>query len=287
MRANHATKPQEPAPRGRWLPHPRAVAAGGALLAQLWGIGATGAYAAAVDPPSAPSSATVRRALHGGSGHDGSGHDGQSAGRTGEPLHTPAPTTAPGLVGELTGSVGSAGPVGPVGSGLQDRIRAGGLPLPGQRAAVPDAFALASGLLGSVPAQARPAETRASRDGEPTGPPAVVAQGRTGTRAARPTSSATAGRRTEPAATPPARAAETGAPAEPGRAGTGGGAPAAVAPAPGAPATPKTIALADTATVTASADGSGTATAVLAPIAAGLLLTGAAMWKHRGLPRGH
>ncbi|WP_188308186.1 hypothetical protein, partial [Streptomyces sp. CBMA123] len=62
MRANHATEPQEPAPRGvagarrafaRWLPRPRTVAAGGALLAQLWGVGATGAYAAAAaaEPP--------------------------------------------------------------------------------------------------------------------------------------------------------------------------------------------------------------------------------------------
>lgn len=39
--------------------------------------------------------------------------------------------------------------------------------------------------------------------------------------------------------------------------------------------------------MTVVGDGSATATAVLAPIAAGLLLTGAAMCKHRGLPRGH
>ncbi len=31
----------------------------------------------------------------------------------------------------------------------------------------------------------------------------------------------------------------------------------------------------------------GTSAAVLVPITAGLLLTGAAMYKHRGLPRGH
>ncbi|MFD9130653.1 hypothetical protein ACFV0G_38830, partial [Kitasatospora sp. NPDC059571] len=35
------------------------------------------------------------------------------------------------------------------------------------------------------------------------------------------------------------------------------------------------------------ASDADTAVAVLAPIAAGLLLTGFAMYKHRGLPRGH
>ncbi|MFD7580362.1 hypothetical protein ACFV61_18375, partial [Kitasatospora sp. NPDC059817] len=66
------------------------------------------------------------------------------------------------------------------------------------------------------------------------------------------------------------------------------GATTALPVGPGAPAQPsETLALADTATVTAVGDGSATATAVLAPIAAGLLLTGAAMCKHRGLPRGH
>ncbi|WP_344337318.1 hypothetical protein, partial [Kitasatospora putterlickiae] len=42
-----------------------------------------------------------------------------------------------------------------------------------------------------------------------------------------------------------------------------------------------------TAAVTVAHDTTGTATSVLAPITAGLLLTGAAMYKHRGLPKGH
>ncbi|MFE7532634.1 hypothetical protein ACFU7Y_44170, partial [Kitasatospora sp. NPDC057542] len=95
MRANHATKPQEPAPRGvagarrgiaRWLPRPRSVAAAGALLAQLWGFGAPGAYAAAADPPPGPARPAVRRALHGALALDrpvlgGPALDGQSAER--------------------------------------------------------------------------------------------------------------------------------------------------------------------------------------------------------------
>ncbi|MQS12338.1 hypothetical protein F7Q99_08560 [Streptomyces kaniharaensis] len=287
MRANHATKPQEPVPRGvtgarhqagRWLPH--TVAAGGALLAQLWGIGAPGAYAATADPLPVPPSATVRRALHGVPGHDG-----KSAGH---PMHTPAPPAAPGLVGDLAGP-GLAGSASPVSASLKDRIRAGGLPLPGQRAAVPDAFALASGLIGTLPARTGPTGARASREDAPTAPPTAPDQARSSGRAGsrgHPTSSAAAGRQTESPAAPPAQEAVAGSSAAAGSP-DGGRGEATAAPTPGVPGAPEAVALADTATVTASADGSGTATAVLAPIAAGLLLTGAAMWKHRGLPSGH
>ncbi|MFJ3218084.1 hypothetical protein ACIPLC_19440 [Kitasatospora sp. NPDC086801] len=309
MRANHATKPQEPAPRGvgarcaigRWLP--RALAAGGALLAQLWGFGAPCAYASA-DP--LPEQATVRRTAPGGPAH------GQSAPRDGQSAHAgpstpegPAPEgpaaeeaarTSPGLVGELADTASASGTgtgidgaAGAVGSVLQDRIRAGGLPLPGQRAAVPDAFALASGLLDTVPAQGRPAETRASRDGEPAELPATARSGATGVRSAAPS---TPGGRALAAGAPPVQ--ETATPNGRGAAGPAtnrdqAGAAVSRPIGPGAPAeTPEeTLALADTATVTAVDDGSATATAVLAPIAAGLLLTGAAMCKHRGLPRGH
>ncbi|MEV7023920.1 hypothetical protein [Kitasatospora sp. NPDC093558] len=288
MRANHATRHQEPDPRvvtgarrsaGRRLPRPRAVAAGGALLAQLWGVGATGAYAATGDPLPTPTEATVRRALHGAAGQ----HDRESAEHTGTAARTPA-ANSPGLVGELTGTTGA------LGGGLQESIRAGGLPLPGQRAAVPDAFALASGLLGTVPAQGRSPETHTPREGEPSGPAAATGE-HGGTRSAHPAGAASAVRKAEPTAAATVPAAPSGEPSGPtapdATAGTGHAAQTSTSPSPAAPGSPATIALADTATVTTAKEASGTATAVLAPIAAGLLLTGAAMWKHRGLPRGH
>ncbi|MER7850046.1 hypothetical protein ABTZ03_39630 [Kitasatospora sp. NPDC096077] len=284
MRANHATEPQEPAPSGdtgarravaRWLPRPRTVAAGGALLVQLWGIGAPGAYAATAEPSPGQPGAAVRRALHGPPALDG-----PSAVRPGGPG---GPGGDGGLVGGLTDGAAPGGEVGTVGEALQERIRAGGLPLPGQGAALPDAFALASGLLGTVPAQDRPDRTRASREGEPTALPAVPRP-----RAGGPADPAG---RTGPAPTGTPAVQETAA-----REGTvapepvgaaGAAAPSAAPAAPTGDGTAEALALADTATVTAAVDGSATATAVLAPIAAGLLLTGAAMCKHRGLPRGH
>ncbi|MGW2251557.1 hypothetical protein ACWCXH_15325 [Kitasatospora sp. NPDC001660] len=283
MRANHATRHQEPDPRGvtgarraagRWLP--RAVAVCGALLAQLWGIGATGAYAAAADPLPAPAGAAVRRAPHGPAGQ----YDRESAEHTGAPARTSA-ANSPGLFGELADTTGT------VGGGLRDRIRAGGLPLPGQRAAVPDAFALASGLLGPAPAQGRPTGTHATREDGPAEPPSATGEhGRT--RTAHPAGGASATRKAEPATTTPVSAVTSGTPAAPDvTAGTRHAEQPSAPPSPAAPGAPATITLADTATATATEDGSGTATAVLAPIAAGLLLTGAAMWKHRGLPRGH
>ncbi|MFE5584250.1 hypothetical protein [Kitasatospora sp. NPDC056531] len=286
MRANHATKPQEPAPHGvagarralaRWLPHPRAVAAGGALLAQLWGVGAPGTYAASAEPLPGQAQPAVRRAVH-----VVPALDGQSAARPPEPGQpaAPEPAHSPGFVGELTGDAPLYATSSGVGGVLQERIRAGGLPLPGQRATVPDAFALASGLLDAAPARARPTETRASREDEPAEPP-TAPQPRTPRQATRP--------RPETAETPAVREAtvrEGRSAVEPvGAAGVA--APSAPPAAPTDSGTPEALALADTAAVTAVADSSATATAVLAPIAAGLLLTGAAMCKHRGLPRGH
>ncbi|MFI9361631.1 hypothetical protein ACIG5E_11280 [Kitasatospora sp. NPDC053057] len=288
MRANHATEPQEPAPRGvagarravaRWLPRPRTLAAGGALLAQLWGLGAPGAYAATAEPPSGQAGPAVRRAPHGAPALDG-----PSVARPVGPSRPGATGTGrpPGLAGEPTGDGPAGGATTAVGGVLQERIRAGGLPLPGQGAAVPDAFALASGLLGAVPAQGRPTGTRTSREGEPATLPAVPRPRSGSTDQARPAPPETAG-------TPPVR--EAAADEGPGRAqpaGTAGAAEGAAAPAvPTGAGTPEALALADTATVTAEEDNAATATAVLAPIAAGLLLTGAAMCKHRGLPRGH
>ncbi|KJY34290.1 hypothetical protein VR45_17390, partial [Streptomyces sp. NRRL S-495] len=233
MRANHASSGPEPArrtvggrwrpagwrPARRWLPGPRAVAAGGALLAQLWGFGAPGACAADAEALPEPASRTVGRTLGGGgtpadgpsAGHPGGVRGGGSAngtalGRTAAPaprapataavpspapgpssgadlpgqdptaglldrITGPTPTDVPGAGTATAGAVPElAGATAAVGSTLQDRIRAGGLPLPGQRAAVPDAFAIASGLLGTVPAQARPAEARATRGESADGP---------------------------------------------------------------------------------------------------------------------
>ncbi|MFC5667662.1 hypothetical protein ACFP3U_32440 [Kitasatospora misakiensis] len=337
MRANHATNGPEPArrtvgggrrPTRRWLPRPRTVAAGGALLAQLWGFGAPGACAAGTEPLPEPAGRAVGRALTG----DGAPADGPSAGRPADvrgggpaaptartPSAEPGPPPVPnpagqnppaglldGLPDPAPGSTPSARTPEAVGttpepdgapltvSGvLQDRIRAGGLPLPGQRAAVPDAFAIAFGLLSTVPAQSRPTEARATR-GEPadgsSGGSARVGEGsRTGR---------TGGDQHRPAAPPPAPASpdHSQAPSagHPDPAGTGSGpaagregSPAAAgAPAFGTAAAPAGRTT-TTAAVTVAHDAAGTATAVLAPIAAGLVLTGAAMYKHRGLPKGH
>ncbi|MEU1288977.1 hypothetical protein [Kitasatospora sp. NPDC005856] len=315
MRANHATKPQEPAPRGvagarrgitRWLPRPRVVAAAGALLAQLWGVGAPGAYAATTDPLPDPARPAARRAAHGAPALDrpvldGPALDGQSAERpvgsgpsAGRPSTGGPPDRSPGPPGPtgnepggngpggaITGVAGGTGTTGAVGDTLQERIRAGGLPLPGQRAAVPDAFALASGLLDVVPAQDRSDGSRAFREDGPAGPPSA-ARRRPG--AALPAVPRQRGAVEETLVQEAATTTvdETGLTAEPGRPTD-----STAAAAPGRGRTPATVAIADTATATTSHDGSATATAVLAPIAAGLLLTGAAMCKHRGLPRGH
>ncbi|WP_328956764.1 hypothetical protein [Kitasatospora purpeofusca] len=344
MRANHATSGPEPArrtvggrwrpagwrPALRWLPGPRAVAAGGALLAQLWGFGACAADAEALPEPA---SRTVGRALTGGgtpadgpaAGHPGEVRGGGSAARAPATEPSPSPSPAPGpssgpdlpgqdptdgLLDGITGpaptdtpgagtATGGAvpeldGATAAVGSVLQDRIRAGGLPLPGQRAAVPDAFAIASGLLGTVPAQSRPAEARATRGESADGPAGGSA--RTG---GSPGTGRPGGDQRHPAAPPPAPGPsdrpQHPEPGHPDTAGTGS-APAA-GPAPGRPAADIPVAAGTspaparaattTAVVTVAHDAAGTATAVLAPIAAGLALTGAAMYKHRGLPKGH
>ncbi|MET8540108.1 hypothetical protein ABZW03_05575 [Kitasatospora sp. NPDC004799] len=284
MRANHATEPPRSAPHGgagahraiaRWLPRPRAVAAAGALLAQLWGFGAPGAYAAATDPLPAPARPTARRALHGAPvldrpvldspSLDGPALDGQSAER---PVGSGPPSAGP--------PDRSPGPTGAVGDTLRERIRAGGLPLPGQRAAVPDAFALASGLFGTVPAQARPDGLRPSHEGGTADLPAA-ARHRAG--ATRPT-------------VPRQRAAAAEARIQEAAAAVDAAGPAtALGRTAGSTASPVPdngrVPVVDTATAATSGDRSAAATAVLAPIAAGLLLTGAAMYKHRGLPRGH
>ncbi|MCX4752829.1 hypothetical protein [Kitasatospora purpeofusca] len=361
VRANHGTSGPEPArrtvggrwrPTGwrrarRWLPGPRAVAAGGALLAQLWGFGAPGACAAAAEALPEPAGRTVGRTLTGGGaavGGPSAGHPGGVRGGTADgtapgltaapapraPATAPGPSPAPGpssgpdlpgqdptagLLDRITGPAPADAPgagttgIGPatggavpeldgatavVGSALQDRIRAGGLPLPGQRAAVPDAFAIASGLLGTVPAQARPAEAHTTRGESADGP----AGGSAGTGGSTGTGRA-AGDQRHPAAPPPAPAPSDRprlpAPGHPGTADAGSTPAAGTAPGRTAADTSATAgtapaparAAATTAVVTVAHDAAGTATSVLAPIAAGLALTAAAMYKHRGLPKGH
>lgn len=90
---------------------------------------------------------------------------------------------------------------------------------------------------------------------------------------------AVAPRTAEPAASrdsgrPTVGAQRTGTPGDTGR---------AALPRPGGEPAPGTTGT----TATGPLAATGSEGAVLIPIAAGLLLTGAAMYKHRGLPRGH
>ncbi|MFC5884743.1 hypothetical protein RMN57_14770 [Kitasatospora sp. CM 4170] len=275
---------------GRRPTRARAVAVGGALLAQVWWLGAPGALAATAEPLPEPVNRTVGRAPGGGSAPDGGSAErpaaedrengpGEGSGNRGEP----ADRTGRGRGSASADGQSRAAGRARVGDVLQGRIRAGGLPLPGQPAAVPDAFAIASGLLDAVPVQARTAQARASRDGE--GPESAAPAGRSGAAAGRPAPPSPG---PNGAAAPPSvhgSADRPGSTAGPGGTGVPGTAAAAERTAPH-----ENLAAVDPAVVTADPAGhglAGTGTAVLAPIAAGLLLTGAAMCKHRGLPRGH
>lgn len=234
--------------RGR-LPRPRTrtLAAGGAVLAHVWGLGLGVGVAYAADGSAV-------------------------AGLLGPDLVQRA--DAPALLGQLTGV---ATPVleqqtASVAKALQERIKTDGLPLPGQATTVPDAFAIAAVLLPSVPPQPRGDGPRASRS-TPEDEPGVPGPG------ARP--------RIEPPASAPAPAVG------PARIPTDGGGPAASAVRTATVQLPQgTWSLAapeeDVALAAASpVEIEGELTAVLVPIAAGMLLTGAAMYKHKGLPRGH
>lgn len=181
---------------------------------------------------------------------------------------------APALLDRLTGSAVPAveREAAPVGQVLQERIRAGGLPLPGQATTVPDAFSIAAVLLPSVPPQPRGDDApRASRSVPTAGEGRAAATGMTG---------------------PVQRAADTRSDvahpvsAQVRRAATDSlGQPTAAVRVEDAdpPPTEQQIALTATAPVGSGDD----CTAVLVPIGAGMLLTGAAMYKHRGIPRGH
>ncbi|WP_035793753.1 hypothetical protein [Kitasatospora mediocidica] len=263
-----------------------------------------------------------------------------AADRPGEPSLLPGPATAP----DASGSSGSTGTVDQL---LRSQIRAGGLPLPGQATAVPDAFAIAAVLLPTVPAQ--PSGRGASGPGSSRPSAGSAGGGRDAS------ASASGGAAERFGAIPAARAGGVpgvGLSAEDSGGGAGDGgwgtdptgrADGAVArPAHPADAASEAVLAARTAGLAASrdsgrgivgapggadadgfgglagtgpADGAdrGAATgsgsgwtvaarytaaadplsaadsqgAVLIPIAAGLLLTGAAMYKHRGLPGGH
>ncbi|WP_405017502.1 hypothetical protein OHV05_10910 [Kitasatospora sp. NBC_00070] len=253
MRANHAARPRVEAPggdpecqgrpgpaqgRGR-LPRPRArtLAAGGAVLAHVWGLGLGVSSAYASDGP------TVTDLVN-------------QAG-------------APELLGRLTGATVPVleQQTASVGRALQDRIRTDGLPLPGQATTVPDAFAIAAVLLPAVPPQPRgDGEPRASRsvggaEAAP-GPLPVASAALRSAAVAQATVAGTAVDRTVPIT----RTADL-----------------QVVQGSWEPVQPE-LAVSTTA---APVDTEGKLTAVLVPIAAGLLLTGAAMYKHRGIPSGH
>ncbi|MCX5212792.1 hypothetical protein OG689_26520 [Kitasatospora sp. NBC_00240] len=313
MRAKHPTHPQAPAtacrdggrPGRGWLPRPRAVAAGGALLVQLWGVGlgAGCAQATTVTPGPAPAGA------HRAAGPDSVPLPAQrrpqrapdrTADQDASPPSRSAPVQGAGadafadrsgdgrsgddrsgdLVGQLTGTVPALDdPAAPVGRLLQERIRAGDLPLPGQGKAVPDAFAIAAVLLHAAPPEPREEdEPRASRDApaEPAEPDTAPAA----ESAAPAEAQAPAVRPGAPAAVEVEAAADRMplAAQQPG----GGPPPAQALPRPGVGPGPDATAGSPVGVGTA-----GTSAAVLVPITAGLLLTGAAMYKHRGLPKGH
>ncbi|WP_405013219.1 hypothetical protein [Kitasatospora sp. NBC_01539] len=258
MRAIHAARPR-----------PTVLAAGGAILAQLWGFGLGVCDARAVDGPG------------------------------------PGLLDRAGVPALLVPADGEVLPVGrirrtePVGALLRDRIRIDGLPLPGQAAAVPDAFAIASVLLPAVPPPSRgdggsvsgtgprpaaaPAEPLPPARDDPAPGTGTTVPGMTvpgtsadgiatdGTTADGAPAAASAGL---PDGTSGATAAAHLAP----RAGAGDD--TAADPGDGRPAGPLSAA------PVVRAGGHSTV-AVAAPIAAGLLLTGLATYRHRGLPRGH
>ncbi|MFJ5926406.1 hypothetical protein ACIQF6_27765 [Kitasatospora sp. NPDC092948] len=237
MRTNHAKRlRRSDTPRRRWG-RPGALAAGGVLAVQLLGLAlgaadahATGAGAATAHPrilgPGSPADET---ALLGGTG--------------------PA----------LTGAVGELGAV------LEQHLRNGELPLPGQHADGPDAFAIATRLLSGVPQQSR-TEDRASRSGPTEGRPAARV----------PAPAAPADPAQDQATPLPSRRHVDNLTTSPDR-----------LPPPPAPTPGNDAPLAPLAATPADPDDGDSTAAVLLPIAAGLLLTAAATYKHRGLPGGH
>ncbi|RKE19164.1 hypothetical protein [Streptomyces sp. TLI_171] len=223
------------------------------LAAQVLGLGLGTADARAADTGrSDPAARTLGRTIH--------ADDGGLLGATGPVLDTVS-TAGTGAVTDL-------------GTVLDQHLDTGELPLPGHRADRPDAFSLAAGLLSTVPPQARPADAdRASRSGPADGRPGeteILVPARRGP--------------ADPVLLSPAASA-----APPPLAGGPRPAPVLVpAPVPPAPSPPSPAPdhLALAAAPGRPTDQEG-AIAVLIPIAAGVLLTAAAAYKHRGLPGGH
>ncbi|MFC9326385.1 hypothetical protein [Kitasatospora sp. NPDC057015] len=166
---------------------------------------------------------------------------------------------------------------------LQERIRAGGLPLPGQGSSVPDAFAIAAVLLPAGPAEPHESEPHASRDSpdeatvETAAEPGVPAD----VPATRPGPAVLAAQPLPVADLRPGGLPPGGSPSADRR-------PAVAATAgPTRPEPPDGSGLTISAGSPVAEGTAGTGAAVLVPITAGLLLTAAAMCKHRGLPKGH
>ncbi|PBC79710.1 hypothetical protein BX265_4525 [Streptomyces sp. TLI_235] len=248
MRPHHAAprRPDRPAggpPRRSARRRAGKLAAGGAILAQLWGFGLGICDARAAEGP-------------------GPG----LIDRVGAPalLHRLGGDAAP-VVEQQTG---------PVEEVLRDRIRVDGLPLPGQAATVPDAFAIAAGLLPAVSPPLR-------GDGGGVSAPDLAASAPGD--AATPTLQDATGEAPETAGPAPegpadAAAADVRPTRRPAPAGLPAGAPAVERPGP--------VAGGFGAVPTVRAGGAD-AVAVGLPILAGLLLTALATYKHRGLPSGH
>ena len=200
-----------------------------------------------------------------------------------------------GAVPVLESPVGAvAAPADPL---LQGRIRAGELPLPGQGTAVPDAFVIASVLHPLTPPDPHDGGPRASGDvtleaddaapppPRPGDPETTVPSENSGAAALSAALASGGGTGLAPAPGPRDGLALLRSAADRTAAADGPGIGALYLPA--ARRHPQTPAVNGEATVPLARETTGTSAAVLVPIAAGLLLTGAAMYKHRGLPRGH
>ncbi|GLW71802.1 hypothetical protein Kpho02_41010 [Kitasatospora phosalacinea] len=275
------------------------------LAAQVLGLGLGAADARAADtghPPQPPGRALGTFVRPGGEARSGgesrsggearSGGESRSGGDEGGLLNGTVGGAAAALDGldpadpaDPVGGAAATGtrPVQNLGATLGHHLGTGELPLPGHHADRPDAFSLAAGLLSAVPAQPRPGDPpRASRsdsgDGREPGAPAPVA---TVPAQRAPVASPAAA----PADAPPADTVLPSPAPAPVRAGSslppipfGSPRPRPAVPRPA----PDRLTLTGAPTRSPGED----AFAVLVPIAAGLLLTAAAMYKHRGLPGG-
>ncbi|MEV6205912.1 hypothetical protein [Kitasatospora sp. NPDC051914] len=243
MRAIHAARPRPEQAGSRH--RAGKLAAGSAILVQLWGFGLGICDARAAEGP-------------------GPGLTDQ--------------VDAPALLHRLGGDTVPAvhQQTAPVAEVLRDRIRVDGLPLPGQAATVPDAFAIAAVLLPAVPP--RPREDGGGVSGPPPAAPGEAVAAEPGT------DGGSAARAPAPVPWPPAAAVPAIRADQPAEEPARVPGPAAGRPVPEHGTAPAADPFGAAPTVRARADD---AVAVLVPIAAGLLLTGLAMYKHRGLPSGH